>query len=304
MIFAVSILLMIAGAIMLFIDVLVPFMIPVGTYEQLVSQLIGTVPIQLMGMVLFFVGLVVLAVRGIPLSMFMDLPNSKIVPLVHSRIADRDPDAQFLKGKRLDLETIKAKNKIFKDAGGGFRIMGHSCRRTYETIGFTVPDWLSSYFHEIKEAFMVKNSDEWRELSDALKGIKQPGNYLNELGIVEKTPSLEEQLKSIKVLEPVVNDPDKLSYLVGLGWRNLQKLELQLYDGICHNGDGVELFIDSATPNELDVLEHQTFLNDKDRDRNYADVSPVDWGKIGPWIIMIILIGVVAAIMLQGAFGG
>ncbi len=304
MIFLLGIVLMLIGMIMLFTDVIVPFIIPVMSYEQLVAELIGTVPIQLMGLVLFIVGLIVVSARGMPLSMFMELPNSKIVPLLHSRIADRDPDACFMKGKRLDLEIIKAKNKLFKDAGGGFRIMGHSCRRTYETIGFTVPDWLSSYFHEVKGKFDIKNSDEWRDLRKALKGIREPGKFLNKLGIPETIPSLEEQIKDIPMLESVVNDPVKLKVLIDMGWRSVQKLELLLFDGICHNGDGVELFIDSATPNELDVLEHQTFLNDKDRDRNYTDVTPVDWGRVAPWIVMIILIGTISAVMLQGAFGG
>ena len=303
MLFIIAILMVVVGALFMFVDVLIPLTVPVGSYQELATLLMSTLPLQLMGLVLFIIGMIIIYYRAHPFSVFFDLPNSKIVPLIHSRNSDLDPDACILKGTRMDLELIRAKNKVFKDAGGSFRLMGHGCRRTYENIAFTVPDWLSSFFHKVKENYNVGNSDEFHMLRDALKGLRQPGSYLNELGVVEKIPCIEEQLGKIKLLEPVLNDPDKRSYLLGLPFRGLQQLEYMLYDGVTHNGDGVSLFIDSATPNDIDVLEHQTFLNDRDREKIYSDTTNVDWGKIGPWMVMLILIGVVAAIMLKGAFG-
>lgn len=308
MIFAVSMLFLFMGLFFMICD----WFYPASTVLQLANIYSLTFPIRIMGVMFFIIGVMVLAVRIVPsgLSMFMDLPNSKLVPLIHSRVKDRDPDAKFMKGRRVDLEIIRAPNKTFKDAGGGFRIMGHSCRRTYETIGFTVPDWLSEYFHRIREKYNIKDSDEWRELKKKLKELDENKTVTQEITIdgkketYEKKLSKEEQLKNIECLQSVMNDPYKKKVLLDMDWDELRQLEELLFDGKTHNGDDVELFIDSATPNEQDVLERQTFVNELERHNRYKDPGEINFGKWVPYIIIMILVSTVCAIMLQGAFGG
>lgn len=302
MIFGMACFFIVLGLVMLSMDMFFPYL----TIMQLVETYSTLFPIRLMGLVFIIIGLIVLAVRIVPLNlgMFMDLPSSKVVPLLHSRVRGSDPDAKFLKGKRMDLEIIRAKNKLIKDAGGGFRIGGHSCRRTYETIGFTVPDWVSNFFHVLKTEFGLRNSDEFRELLENLRSLKEPGvSHLSETGDVIKNPSLDEQLRDIKLLKPLMEDYKFRKNFLDLGWKKLKNLDLLLFDGVSHNGEDIELFIDSATPNELDVLEHQTFINEIDRNRRYTDPGEVNWAKYVPWMVFLLLAGVIAAIMLQGAFG-
>ena len=273
-----------------------------GTLLSVFDMFIPAYPVQfipvillmrIMGLMLLFLGIIILGARIIQtdVGMWLELPSTKYVNLIHSHIRGRDPDAKFIRAKRLDLETLKAKNKLFKDAGGSFRIGGHSCRRTYETIGFTVPDWLSNYFHQIKEKFGLRNSDEFKELRRALKNLKDP--------TVEGNPSLESQLKQITLLKPIMDDENKKRELLSMGYKKLKDLEFCFYDGVTHNGDDVELFIDSATPNELDILEGQTFLNEMDRAKRYRDTGSVDWGMWIPWLIVIMFASVIVIMILK-----
>jgi hypothetical protein len=295
---------MFLGVLMLISD----WFFPVMNVAQLAMVYSLTFPIRLMGLVFVFIGIIIIAIRLIPtgVGMFMEMPSERWVPLIHSRVRGKYPDAKFMRGKRVDLEVIRAKNKVFKDMGGGFRIGGHSCRRTYETIGFTVPDWISEYFNKIKKKYGLRNSDEFREIRKGLLALNIDRLVEEELAdgtVIERKASKEEQLRDIPLLESVMNDPEKRRDLLNMDWRELRCLEERLFDGISHNGEEVELFIDSATPNEQDILERQTFINEMNRERNYRDPGDMNIGKwLGP-IIIIILIGAIAAIMIQGAFG-
>jgi len=305
MIFGLGMMMLFLGILMLISD----WFFPVMDVYQLVAVQSMTFPIRLMGLVFCFVGIFVLAVRIIPggLGMFMELPTDKIVPCIHSRVRGKDPDAKFLKGTRVDLEVIRAKNKVFKDMGGAFRILGHGCRRTYETIGFTVPDWVSAFFSNVRKKYGIHNSDEWKELRKGLLALS-PDRKLEETlpdgSKIERVATKEEQLQDIELLERVMNDPDKKKDLLDMDWKELRGMEELLFDGVTHNGEEVELFIDSATPNEQDILERQTFINELERHNRYKDPGEIDFAKYIPWIAFLILIAVVAAIMLQGAFGG
>jgi len=249
---------------------------------------------RIFGLMFSFLGLILIGIRGISTgaNIWMDLPSDKWINLIHSHIRGSDPDAKFMRAKRLDLETIKCKNKLFKDVGGGFRIAGHSCRRTYETIGFTVPDWLSAYFHNIKEKYGLTNSDEFRELKTKLKLLTDP----------KKPPftNIEDQLKEITLLKPIMADEEKKQKLLNMSLKELKNLEYVFYDGVTHNGDGVELFIDSATPNEIDLLEGQTFLNEMERQKNYKNRGQTDWVKYMPWLIIMMFAAVIVIMILKG----
>jgi len=308
MIFAFSVMFILLGMLFLISD----WFFPATDAATLASVYSLTFPIRLMGLMLLIIGLIVIAVRLVPhgLNLFMDLPSEKMVPLIHSRVRGKDPDAKFMRGRRVDLEIIRAKNKVFKDVGGGFRIMGHSCRRTYETIGFTVPDWLSAYFQKIRDKYLVRNSDDWRDLRESLKGLDENKTVTKSIQIdgisqeITSKVSKEAQLREIKYLEPIMNDPEKKKALLDMDWNALRRMEELLFDGIVHNGEEVELFIDSATPNEQDILERQTFLNEMERHKRYKDPGEFDFGKWVPTIIILILITTVCAILLQSVFGG
>jgi hypothetical protein len=286
MIFALGMLFLMLGVLLSSFDIFLP------AYPSSMMMLVFA--LRIFGMMLNFLGLIILGIRisGTNTGMWLDLPSDKWINLIHSHIRGADPDAKFLRAKRLDLETLRSKKKLFKDVGGSFRISGHSCRRTYETIGFTVPDWLSDYFHKVKKDFGLTNSDEFRELKSQLKELKSP----------KEAPfkSIEEQLTEITLLKPIMNDPVNKKVLLDMDIKQLKDLEYMFYDGVTHNGDGVELFIDSATPNELDILEGQTFMNEMDRQKQYRDKGTTDWLKYMPWLIIMMFAAVIVIMIMKG----
>jgi len=130
--------------------------------------------------------------------MFLDLPNSKHIILLHQR-RGRNPNAMFLKGKLEDLDFIRTKGKIFKDTGGGFRISGHDVRRTHEDICHDIPEWLGQYFHQIRNKYGVSNIDDLNSLYESLKKLNAEEDA-------------EDQLSGIKLLAPILQDEKKKSF--------------------------------------------------------------------------------------------
>lgn len=284
MLFGLCMLFLMLGLLMSTFDLFLP-----PYPSQLLILVVG---IRVMGMMLLFIGLIIIGARmiGTEIGMWFELPSNKWINLIHSHIRGTDPDTHFIRAKRLDLETLKSKKKLFKDVGGSFRIAGHSCRRTYETIGFTMPDWLSSYFHKIKEVYGLKNSDEFKKLKEQLKALVEPTSF----------NTLENQLSKIDLLKPVMNDENRKKVLIDMPLEQLKNLEFAFYDGVTHNGDDVELFIDSATPNELDVLEGQTYINEMERTHHYRDKSQSDFVKYIPWMIVMMFAMAVVIMIVKG----
>jgi len=195
-------------------------------------------------------------------------------------------------GRLEDLEFIRTKNKVFKDTGGGFRVAGHDVRRTHEVVCHDIPEWLSQYFYQIKERYGVKDSIEFNQLRKQLKALKQP---------IPGVMNIEQQLEQIPLLKPVMDNQQLRGELLKLNFLQLQKMEELLYDGVTHHGEEAETFIESATPNELDALEKQKFLNDKMEERNYRAVGEHNIGQwIGPALLLMVG-GAIAVAIISGA---
>lgn len=289
MIPAISAMFIVLGTVILSLDLMLPY-ISVTTQQFLANHSVIWM-LELMGIVFVVIGLAVIFIRisQTGIGMFLDLPNSRVVPLIHSRSQGKDPDASFVRGKRQDLEIIRVKNKIFKDAGGGFRIAGHGCRRTYETIGFTVPEWVSEYFAQVRRTYGIKNSKEYKQLRKALVNIKDG-------------EPLDPQLRAIPLLAPIMNDQERRWELTKYTPKQIREMEVLLYDGVTHSGEEVENFIQTATPNEMDVLEHQTFINQMERMRRYRDKG--DYSGLAKWafpLVMLFLGAALAFMMIKGA---
>ena len=250
---------------------------------------------RMLGLVFLIVGIMLLLSRGFATGSFylMDLPKNGRVLLFHQR-KGKNPNTTIIPGKLKDLEYIKTKKKIFKDTGNGFRIAGHDCRRTHEMIAFDIPDWLGEWFSKVKHDFNVKNKTDLYELY----------NGLNELCIDDSEEETLRKLNSIDCLKPLLMDDKKKQYFANLGFDDLVNLRLQLFDGQVVRMEDVEEFIDSATPNELDALVKQEYLNDVMREKNYSDPGEMNWMKWIPAFGFLLLCGAIAAIILQGAFGG
>jgi len=154
--------LMLFGTIVMTLDLFIPFNLPPMMW----------LTFKMMGMILNMAGLFLLIARikmtGV--DAFIDPVNPKRVILIHQRRGN-NPNAQFMKAKLEDLEHISARNKLFKDTGGGFRIAGHDVRRTHETICHDIPEWLGQYFHQIKKKYCVDNKRELNNLYAALRNL-------------------------------------------------------------------------------------------------------------------------------------
>ncbi len=282
MIVSLAVILLFIGMGMMTMDVFVP--IP----PQLAMMILMN---KLLGMVFYFFGLVLLIVRMMQTGVIpvLDLPSTKRVILFHQR-RGRNPNTTILVGKLTDLEFIRSKNKLFKDTGGGFRIAGHDCRRTHETIAHDIPDWLSQYFYDIRQKYGIEDLTEFKTLRKELKALSD-------------VEPLEPQLEKIELLKPIMKKTETKKALLDMDIDDLRDMTELFFDGATHHGEEVEHFIESSTPNELDALEKQTYLNDMMRERNYTDPGEVNWAKWVPILGFLLLTGAIAAIMIKGAFG-
>ena len=277
------------GLILMLIDWILLFTGAVASWQQLfeISFLF-----KLVGIMLCFIGLIILYARMFQTNAgaLMEIPNSKRVILFHQR-RGRNPNVRILVGKLTDLEFIRTKNKLFKDTGGGFRIAGHDCRHTHETICADIPGWLGEYFYKIRKRYGVENIDELQSLYKQLKKVND-------------TEDAEIQLNNIEILKPIMGDEEKKEQLLDLTVDDFHHMSELLYDGTTRHMEDVEAFVESATPNELDALEKQEFLNEMMREKNYSDPGEFNFSKWFPYITTLILVCAVAVVMIMGVFGG
>jgi len=276
----------IIGMLLMILDMMIP--------PTLIGDPLMFMMFKIMGVGFSSIGIMIVAGRIFQTGVgpFLDLPNTSRVILMHQR-RGKTPNARFIPAKLDDLEYIRSKNKIFKDTGGGFRICGHDVRRTHEMISFDMPDWLTQYFYQIKQKYGVNGSDEFKQLQKKLHELKPP---------IENTLTLEEQLKKIELLKPIMDKPTYKQVLLDMDYTQLRNMEQLLFDGQVHHAEEAESFIESATPNELSVLEKQKFLNEKMEEKHYKDVGEHNFGQwIGP-IVILMIGGVIAVAMLAGIF--
>jgi len=249
--------------------------------------------LRIMGIGFFAIGIMILGARITQTGVgpFLEIPNTKRVILMHQR-RGHNPNTNFLIGKLDDLEFIRTRNKIFKDTGGGFRIAGHDVRRTHELISPDIPEWLSQYFYQVKHKYGITNGQKYRELRQKLQQLRPPLPGMD----------LEDQLRMIEILKPIMDNPTKKEVLVNMDLKSLQNMSELIFDGEVHHGEEVEEFIESATPNELSVLEKQKFLNEKMEEKHYKDVGEINWGAwVGPMLILLVG-GAIAVAIIAGVF--
>jgi len=247
--------------------------------------------LKIIGIMFIPLGLLVIVGRAkqTGVDVFLDLPNSKRTICIHSR-RGKNPNASIISGKLTDLEFIRSKNKLFKDTGGGFRLAGHDVRRTHETICHDIPEWLGQYFHLIRKKYGVSNIDDLKSLYDSLKKLDG-----NEDAI--------KQLEGIKLLNPILQDEKKKQDLLNMRLSDFHHMSEMIWDGTTIHMEDVEEFIESATPNELDALEKQEFLNEMMREKNYSEPGSFNFAKWFPYITTLILVCAVAVVMVLGVFG-
>jgi len=285
MILALSSMLMIFGVVFMIMDMFIP----------LDFGMAFNFTFKFMGLGFFAMGLMILGGRiyQTGVGAFIDIPNTRRVILLHQR-RGKNPNAYFLPARLDDLEYIRCKNKIFKDTGGGFRVAGHDVRRTHEMVCFDVPEWLSQYFYQVKKHFGADGNSEFKQLRKGFKSLVQP---------VPGAMSIEDQLNKISLLEPIMKDEKAKQYLLNMDISQLQNLEFVLYDGVVHHAEEAEKFIESATPNELSVLEKQKFLNEKMEEKHYREPGEVNWGAFVPYILMFMVVGAITVAIIAGVFG-
>jgi len=293
MIFGIAILLIFLGVMGLSMDLFVPIT------DMATAQLVGVA--NLFGLMFAIIGCIIIGVRGwqTGIGIFFDIPSGRRTILFHHR-RGKNPNVSIIVGKLLDLEYIKGKDKIFKDTGGGFRLAGHDCRTTHETIAFDIPEWLMDYFYQIKHQFKIRNRDEWIKTLEQLRKLVKPSFVDKSL----ERSLLEKELAKIDVFQPILRDEEKKEELLNLGFDKIRKLEIYCCDGITHHHEEVEDFIESATPNEIDTLVKQKYLNDRMRERNYQDPgSSFDYSNLVP-IGVGMMLAAMAVIILMSYMGG
>jgi len=274
MIFAMFLLLSMIGMFLLGIDIFMPIPMPfllVFTFRILGAALIG-------------IGVCILSIRIVQtgVHLFINPVKPRRVILLHQR-RGKNPNAFFLPGRLEELEHISARNKLFKDTGGGFRIAGHDVRRTHETICHDIPEWLGQYFYQVSKKYGVEDIEELETIYNAIKNMK----------------SLE-TLKAI--IDPdIVNDEEKWKEIEKMDINDVRNLSELLYTGQIIHMEDAENFISSATPNELDTYVNQKWSHKLMQTKTYGAPGYVDWAK---WIPILVVLFIGAAIAFQIIAGG
>jgi len=253
---------------------------------------------RMIGSVICILGGVLLTWRLIQTKahLFLPLPRQDRKIGIHKR---RDGTASFLPLKMIDLEHLTAKNKLFKNTGGNFRIAGHDVFLTDETLGYTKPIWLGEYFHSIKNKYGIQNRKQLLSLAEKLRKLQAPSVEIKD-GRPVVHNSLEEQLSSIEELHDIMQDPEKRQVLLNMPLYDLQNMAEHLYDGRTVHLEDVEQFVEGAAPNDLDTLVDQTVTHRTLQFRAYNPYER-DWGKWALYFVMILIGGAVA---YQIFFGG
>jgi len=262
--------------------------------------LLGVLPYQLlimfkfMGLMFILMGMIIIIARVMQTGAdaFIDLPAKNRTILIHSR-RGKNPNATILKGKLLDLEFIKVKRKLFKDTGGGIRICGHDVRFTHETIAHDIPQWLGQYLHQLKTKYGVHNNHDLKALYEKLQLLRKP---------IPNILTLEEQLRKIRELDPIMNDSEARQKLLSMSYTDLQNMTEKVWDGKMVHMEDAEDFIESAPPNELDSFVTQEAAHTLMRIKRYRDPGEVNWGAwVGPAILLMVG-GAIAVAIISGVF--
>lgn len=291
MIFIMGMLLLFLGMIFTTVDLFVP------AVDAATAQFIGVS--NLFGLMFLVIGIIVLGVRigQTGVSAFLDMPSSGHVISFHQR-RGKNPNKRIMRGKLLDLDYIKTKDKLFKDTGGGFRVAGHDCRNTHESIGFDIPDWLTDYFHKSKKLFNTHNHDQFKTMVKQLHALKKPSDTEIDKDMFVR------QLNNISLLEPIMKDDELKKEFLAMGFEKIRDLGVLCCDGITHHGEEVEEFIESATPNDIDTLVKQKYLNDRMKQQNYKEPgTSFNYEMLIP-VGIGMFIAVLATIVFMSYIGG
>ncbi|NIQ88076.1 MAG: hypothetical protein GWN93_02895 [Deltaproteobacteria bacterium] len=285
MILAFGLMVIIVGILMCNMNLFMP--LTIGTYMLLQM-------LQLMGLGLCFIGVMIIGARSYQTGagMWMDIPAKDTVINIHSGISGKrlDPNAKFFKCKDIGLGILKAKKKVFKDTGGGFRIHGHDVRRTHEKIGADISEWLGEYLHQCRKRFKLRNDKEMKELYEQLRRLHEPIPGM----------SIMDQLENIKILEPALKDERCRNEISKMNIDELRNMTMYLFDGETVHMEDVENFIKLASPNELDTwIQQEISLNELEK-KTYREPGPaIDWNKWLPALGMFMIIGILAAVILM-----
>jgi len=235
--------------------------------------------------------------------LFIDFARHGEVILDNKRRGRR---AKFIKGWLTDLELIRAKNKIFKDTGGGYIIAGHDVRHTHETLGHDLPENIAQYIYKIKKKYMVDDLPELMALAKKLGGIQEKKKVKEKIIVdgVEKdyeaTLSIKEQLEKIPELDAAMANPETKEELLSMTARDLQKMSEYLFDGETVHYEDFENFVDSVSPNELESFMNQHVSHRIMQAKAYSLTGQTDWAKYVLPITILFIGGALAWQMLSG----
>lgn len=266
-----------SGIILSIIDYLIPWQI-LGAWFFYMYM-----PLRVMGICLIAIGAIVLIIRifQTTTNVIIEPSGAKRVVLIHRRRGGR---GKFMRGRLGDLEHIFAKNKVFKDTGGGFRLGGHDFKFTQETVSHDIPEWASDWVHTIKLKYGVNDLIELRGLYNNLK----------------KITTIHDVLK-ISELRELLKNPDKRKAILDTSLDDIKHLAEMVYDGTSINMDDYERFQESAAPNDLDTLMGQNFVHRELQFRHYNPAGSVNWATLAITFTIIIVGGALAFLMITGA---
>jgi len=241
----------------------------------------------ILGIVLIWVGIMLYAARSVSTgAYYLNEPAKAMrVLTIHER---RGGQARIRPGRIVELEHIRVgKDMIFKDTGGGCRIAGHRVIKTCETVPHNIPDWAAQYVYQIRQRYMLENKEQLESLYKQLKALKKS---------IPGVMSIEDQLRMIPELNPVMQDEVKKRELLNMSLMDLQQMSELLHSGDIIHYEDYERFQENAAPYDL-----ESYTKRRDVARilemiHFRDINAPDWMK---YVIILVVLFVGAALAFK-----
>jgi len=254
------------GSILCMIDTIFP-----GFFIPFVAVMVRWV-----GIILIWSGVLVYVGRQSSTGggLFGDLSNPGRTLCLHVGKSN----GKLLKARKTEPNRLKARgvgrsgNMNIKDMGECINVAGHDLVITTQDDGHTVPLWLCDLIDKWKKRYGIKNEKELYELYDKISNIT---SYAD--------------LDKIKILEPVMKDPEKRRLILDLSIDELREMKERLFDARTVNVKSYLGWAEGATPYDNESLIESEVAHHRAQDNSLRYIGGMDLAKLAPTIVLLMI---------------
>ena len=271
----------------MYTTILVMFLV-IGTFMcYLVVMLPGLlVPIvatgmRLIGLMLIWLGPVMYLMRSYNTGAahLITNPDSRYTNVIN----EGQSGGTIIRMKKDLLNTLRYKDKRYRDMGEALKVAGHDFQIASETQFPTFPIWLMDWIDQVHTATGAENHSQLKQLWKELKLITS-----------------HDDLWKIKLLSPLLTDPEKRKALWDIPIEDLRQLRFSIYDGRTITIKPYLDWFENSNAYDVESIIGKTISHRMKQNASYTQSMALDIAKYA-LPIFIILIGVgVAFKFMQG----